>query len=102
MWAYLFWTVVAAWLFSIRPKRDGLDSPRRISPAGLQASCCRGTDCGHHAVRSRQRPNANPENSTPSRGALGRTVALDDNRRQEGDGWLNSGSFETVSFSATR
>jgi hypothetical protein len=67
MWAYLFWSLVAAWLFSLRPKRV-LDNRNRADvygelPAGQCGhKCCHAHGDGHatqHVL------NADPEISTP-------------------------------------
>ena len=73
MWAYLFWSLVAAWLFSLRPKRV-LDNRNRADVYGERPAGQCGHNCCHahahgdgHAsqhVHSRS-SNADPEISTP-------------------------------------
>jgi hypothetical protein len=97
MWAYLFWTVVVAWLFTLRPKRD-IDEDDRVNAQprprpssnlgnGFQQGHCAHTCCHVHAHahingqgQSRgmepatspvvSRPNANLEFMTPARTEL--------------------------------
>jgi hypothetical protein len=66
MWAYLFWTVVVVWLFSLRPKRDEDSTPRVCHGHGhgrCVHTCCQlsGTSFSGHDA------NANLEISTPVR-----------------------------------
>ena len=93
MWAYLFWTVVVAWLFTLRPKRDIEDDrqPRPFSTLGNPDTNANGTQHGHcahtcchvhahthsngHGMEQTQspvvqRPNADPEIKTPAREEL--------------------------------
>jgi len=95
MWAYLFWTVVVAWLFTLRPKRDIEDDrqPRPSSTLGNPNNNANGTQHGHcahtcchvhahthnngHGMEQTQspvvkRPNADPEIKTPANEELSR------------------------------
>jgi hypothetical protein len=70
MWAYLFWSLVAAWLFSLRPKRDrehGTNETRaqrygeHRSSGQCGHSCCHAHD--QHAIEHSgiRYPNVDPE-----------------------------------------
>jgi len=71
MWPYLFWSLVAAWLFSLRPKRI-LDNRARADVYGERPigqcghSCCHGHGDGETSKHAHARQsNADPEISTP-------------------------------------
>ena len=61
MWAYLFWSLVAAWLFSLRPKREpgNQDRAHRYGEHNRSSTGCGHACCQAHSHLNEHSDGAN-------------------------------------------
>jgi hypothetical protein len=104
MWAYLFWSLVAAWLFSLRPKRALDNGPsraevygERVPPAGCGHNCCHAHAHGHG--HTDEHANSRKANADPEISSARKERNWADDRTDRSTGSSEQGSVSSLALS---